>query len=68
MSTRAAAREGYEAASESLLAQAGVRLEGRQIQRLVTVAATAKRNPRCQKRMAPAILLDHVLINLLRYQ
>jgi hypothetical protein len=35
LAARAAAREGYESASEDLLAQAGVKLEGRQIQRLV---------------------------------
>jgi hypothetical protein len=35
LSARAAAREGYEAASEDLLALAGIEIEGRQIQRLV---------------------------------
>ena len=38
---RAAAKEGYESASEDLLAQAGVTLEGRQIQRLVNLVAPA---------------------------
>jgi hypothetical protein len=38
---RAAAREGYESASEDLLAQAGVAIEGRQIQRLVNLVAPA---------------------------
>ncbi len=36
LSARAAAREGYEAASQDLLALAGIELEGRQIQRLVS--------------------------------
>jgi hypothetical protein len=35
LATRAAAREGYEAASQDLLELAAIRLEGRQIQRLV---------------------------------
>lgn len=35
LSARAAAREGYEAASQDLLDLAGIRIEGRQIQRLV---------------------------------
>jgi len=38
---RAAAKEGYESASEDLLAQAGVIMEGRQIQRLVNRVAPA---------------------------
>lgn len=38
---RAAAQEGYESASEDLLAQAGVAIEGRQIQRLVNLVAPA---------------------------
>lgn len=38
---RAAAREGYESASEDLRAQAGVAIEGRQIQRLVNQVAPA---------------------------
>jgi len=41
LAARAAAKEGYESASEDLLAQAGVRLEGRQIQRLVNLIAPA---------------------------
>ncbi len=41
MAARAAAKEGYESASEDLLAQAGVSLEGRQIQRLVNLIAPA---------------------------
>jgi hypothetical protein len=41
LAARAAAREGYAAAGEDLLAQAGVRLEGRQIQRLVNLIAPA---------------------------
>ncbi len=36
---RAAAKEGYASASEDLLAQAGVVIEGRQIQRLVNLVA-----------------------------
>lgn len=39
LSARAAAKEGYESASEDLLAQAGVAMEGRQIQRLVNLVA-----------------------------
>lgn len=38
---RAAAKEGYESASADLLAQAGVAIEGRQIQRLVNLVAPA---------------------------
>jgi hypothetical protein len=38
---RAAATEGYESASQDLWAQAGVSLEGRQIQRLVALVAPA---------------------------
>lgn len=41
LSARAAAKEGYESASDDLLAQAGLRIEGRQIQRLVNLAAPA---------------------------
>jgi hypothetical protein len=40
LAARAAAKEGYESASQDLLAQAGVSLEGRQIQRLVNLVAT----------------------------
>jgi len=39
LAARAAAKEGYESASQDLLAQAGVSLEGRQIQRLVNLIA-----------------------------
>lgn len=39
LSARAAAKEGYESASEDLLAQAGLSIEGRQIQRLVNRVA-----------------------------
>jgi hypothetical protein len=39
LAARAAATEGYESASGDLLAQAGVNLEGRQIQRLVNLVA-----------------------------
>ncbi|HEX3626204.1 MAG TPA: ISKra4 family transposase [Verrucomicrobiae bacterium] len=39
LAARAAAKEGYESASEDLLAQAGVNLSGRQIQRLVNLVA-----------------------------
>ena len=38
LSARAAAREGYEAASQDLLEIAGIAIEGRQIQRLANVA------------------------------
>lgn len=41
LAARAAAQQGYEAASEDLRAQAGVALEGRQIQRLVNLVAPA---------------------------
>jgi len=40
LAARAAAKEGYESASQDLLAQAGVSLEGRQIQRLVNLVAS----------------------------
>jgi len=39
LAARAAAKEGYESASQDLLAQAGVSLDGRQIQRLVNLVA-----------------------------
>ena len=39
LSARAAAKEGYESASQDLLVQAGVAIEGRQIQRLVNLVA-----------------------------
>ena len=39
LSVRAAAKEGYESASEDLEVQAGVPIEGRQIQRLVNLVA-----------------------------
>lgn len=41
LACRAAAKEGYESASEDLRAQAGVTLEGRQIQRLVGLIGPA---------------------------
>jgi len=41
LSARAAAQEGYESASQDLLALAGVTLDGRQIQRLVNLIAPA---------------------------
>ncbi len=41
LATRSAAKEGYESASDDLLAQAGVSLDGRQIQRLVHLVAPA---------------------------
>jgi hypothetical protein len=39
LSARAAAKEGYESASQDLAVQAGVAIEGRQIQRLVNLVA-----------------------------
>ena len=39
LAARAAAKEGYDSASQDLQAQAGVNLEGRQIQRLVNLIA-----------------------------
>ena len=39
LSARAAAKEGYESASQDLAVQAGVTIEGRQIQRLVNLVA-----------------------------
>lgn len=39
LAARSAAKEGYESASDDLLAQAGVSLDGRQIQRLVNWVA-----------------------------
>jgi hypothetical protein len=41
LASRAAAREGYQAASEDLLELAGIAIDGRQIQRLVSVAGPA---------------------------
>ena len=41
LGARAAAKEGYESASEDLWAQAGVAIEGRQLQRLVNLVAPA---------------------------
>ena len=41
LSARAAAQQGYESASQDLLALAGVALDGRQIQRLVNLVAPA---------------------------
>jgi hypothetical protein len=41
LSGRAAAQEGYESASQDMLALAGVTLDGRQIQRLVNLIAPA---------------------------
>jgi len=41
LAARSAAKEGYESASDDLLAQAGVSLAGRQIQRLVNLVAPA---------------------------
>ena len=41
LAARAAAKEGYESASQDLAVQAGVALEGRQIQRLVNLVAPA---------------------------
>jgi len=41
LGARAAAKEGYASASDDLQAQAGVALEGRQIQRLVNLVAPA---------------------------
>jgi hypothetical protein len=41
LAARSAAKEGYDSASEDLLVQAGVSLDGRQIQRLVNLVAPA---------------------------
>ena len=41
LASRAAAKEGYESASQDLLTQANLALEGRQIQRLVNLVAPA---------------------------
>jgi len=41
LSARAAAKEGYESASQDLWVQAGVAIEGRQIQRLVNLVAAS---------------------------
>lgn len=41
LASRAAAKEGYESASQDLLVQSGVAIEGRQIQRLVNFVAPA---------------------------
>src|SRR5258708_13036144 len=45
LATRAAAKEGYEAASEDLAALAGISIEGHQIHRLVTLVSLKEPSP-----------------------
>ncbi len=63
LSARAAAREGYEAASQDLLALAGIELEGRQIQRLVNwvgpqVAAQLQQAQNPQTQPIPVMYIE----------
>lgn len=63
LSARAAAKEGYESASEDLLAQAGLRIEGRQIQRLVNqvappVAAQLAQGPENRREPIPIFYVE----------
>lgn len=63
LSARAAAREGYEAASQDLLALAGIELEGRQIQRLVSwvgpqVAVQLRQGQTTQSQPIPVMYIE----------
>jgi hypothetical protein len=63
LAARAAAKEGYESASQDLWAQAGVSLEGRQIQRLVNlsasgVAAQLEQGPHTQTEAIPILYAE----------
>ncbi len=63
LSARAAAREGYEAASQDLLALAGIEVEGRQIQRLVNwvgpeVAQQLQRAQSSQTQPVPVMYIE----------
>lgn len=63
LSARAAAREGYEAASQDLLALAAIEVEGRQIQRLVNwvgpqVAAQLQQGQSTQSEPIPVMYIE----------
>jgi hypothetical protein len=63
LGARAAAREGYEAASEDLLALAGIALAGRQIHRLVqqvgpSVAAALEQGPNLDPQPIPVMYIE----------
>jgi len=63
LAARAAAREGYEAASEDLLELAEIRLEGRQIQRLVhwvgpEIGAQLPQGPTAAQGAIPTMYLE----------
>lgn len=68
LASRAAAREGYEAASDDLNALAGIRIEGRQIQRLVNqigpqVAAQLKEHSPAIKEDAEPIAVAYTEVD-----
>lgn len=63
LGARAAAREGYEAASEDLLALGGIAIEGRQIHRLVDqvgakVAAALEQGPNTDPQPIPVMYVE----------
>lgn len=63
LGARAAAREGYAAASEDLLALAGIAMEGRQIHRLVNqvgaqVAAALEQGPNTSAQPIPVMYVE----------
>lgn len=63
LGARAAAREGYEAASEDLLALAGIAIEGRQIHRLVQqvgakVASALEQGPHTDAQAIPVMYVE----------
>jgi GNAT superfamily N-acetyltransferase len=63
LSARAAARQGYEAASQDLQALAGIQIEGRQIQRLVNgvapqVAAQLEAAPAAKPPVRPVMYVE----------
>ena len=63
LGARAAAREGYEAASEDMLALAGIAIEGRQIHRLVQqvgapVAAALEQGPNLDPQPIPVLYIE----------
>jgi hypothetical protein len=63
LAARAAAREGYEAASEDLAALAGIQIEGRQIHRLVhqvgpKVAAALQQGQRQDPKAIPVMYVE----------
>jgi hypothetical protein len=63
LATRAAAKEGYEAASEDLAALAGISIEGRQIHRLVNqvgskVASALEQGPNMSPQAIPVMYVE----------